>query len=234
MQEKTLLSKQEKIAKLKEYLDKTRVDEGVVKDTLNVNTDRINPHMLLAASTKVLKVNREEVEPDDRDNLKYSDFLGLEDFIHEHVHKDAGKLQRKAKMKMDQKKNLDWMHAGFFTPQVRSIIVGNSLSQNVEGNNPLELMSTSHRVTKMGEGGLQSTQSIPEESRAVSPSSFGLFDALQNVESTAIGVTNYLARNVIKGNDRKLYKLLKNNKTGKIEWVSHDKMLNSKVRIPDA
>ncbi len=228
-----MITKQEKIEQLKNYLDKTRLDSGVVKDTLGVATDRITPHMLLAASTKVLKVNRGEVEADDRDNLKYSDFLGMEDVIHEHISKDAGKLQSKAKMKMDQKKNLDWLHAGFFSPQIRSVIVGNSLSQNIEGINPMELMAVSHRCTKMGDGGLPSTQAIPDESRQVSGSSFGLFDVFQNVESTAIGVTNYFARNVIKGNDRKLYKLLKNNKTGKLEWVSHDKMLNSKVKIPD-
>ncbi len=228
------LTKQEKIQKVKEFLHGTRLSPDVVHDTLGIKADRINTSVLLGASSKILKVQREEEEPDDRDNLKYSDFLGLEDFIEEHVDKDAGKIQRKAKMKMDQKKNLDWLHAGFFTPQVRSVIVGNSLSQNIEGVNPLELYDVSHRVTKLGEGGLSSTSSIPQESRNVSASSFGLFDVLKNVESTAIGVTNYFARNVIKGNDRKIYKLLKNVKTGKNEWVSHDKMLNSKVRIPDS
>ena len=42
-----------------------------------------------------------------------------------------------------------------------------------------------------------------------------------------------LPEGVVKGKDRKLYKLVKNRKTGKQEWVSHTDLLNSKVLIPD-
>jgi DNA-directed RNA polymerase beta subunit len=227
------MTKAEKVAAVKQVLDKTRLDPVVVKETLGIHTDRVSPQVWLAASSKLLKIQREEAEPDDRDSLKFSDFLGPEDYIAEHIDKDAGRLQKKAITKMEQKKNLDWFHPGFFTPQVRSVTVGNSLSQNAEGVNPLEIYNVSHRVTKLGEGGLPGTEAIPSTSREVNPTSFGFFDPMQNVESTAIGVVNYFCRNVIKGKDRKLYKLVKNRKTGKQEWVSHDKLLDSKVYIPE-
>ena len=224
-------TRQEKIAKVKEFLGKGRISSAVVESTLGMKSDNLTPHILLRAAGKLLGIHKGTEEPDDRDNLKYSDFLGLEDYISEHIDKDAGKLLRKAKMRMDQKKNLSWLSSGYFTPQIKSTLVGNALSQNMEGINPFEFYDTSGRVTKLGEGGI-SGEAIPQESRQVSPSSFGLFDPVKNMESTAIGVTNYFARNVVKGKDRKLYKLLQD-KNGKKVWVAHDKMLNSKIRIPE-
>ena len=135
-------------------------------------------------------------------------------------------------MKMDAKKNLSWMEPGFFSPQLRSILVSNSLTQSVEGINPLENLSLAHKVTKMGEGSLGSEDSIPDESRNINDSSFGFMDALQVPENLQIGVTQYFTHNTRKGNDGKLYKLVAD-KNGKKVWMDHETLLNSSVRIPE-
>jgi hypothetical protein len=85
----------------------------------------------------------------------------------------------------------------------------------------------------MGEGGIGSTDAIPQESRQVSESSFGFVDPAHSVESSKIGVSQYIATNTLKGRDNKLYKLVMNNKTGKKEWVDHETLLNSRVQIPE-
>lgn len=226
-----LLSKEEKIAAIKEWLKKTELDAGVVSDTLGIHASSISPQVLLTASAKVIKVNKQELPPDDRDSLKFSTFMGLEDYLKEHIEKDAGGLQKKAALKIKTKKNLSWLTSSFFTPQVRSIIIGNSLTNNVDGINPMEHFDNSHRVTKLGEGGIKGTESVPEESRQVNTSSFGFFDPLHISESEKVGVTNYLASNVVKGRDQKLYRLMKDNE-GKLKWVDHETVLNSKVGIP--
>ena len=227
------LTHQEKIQKLKEWFAKTRVDADVMMDTIGINTNTVSAQALLDTSAKLIKVHKGEVEPDDRDHLKHAFFMGLEDQIKEHIDKDAGKLQRKAKMKIEQKKDLSWLHSGFFSPQIRSTLIGNSLSQQMEGINPLEYHDVSHRVTKLGMGGIASSDSIPDSSRQVQESSFGFIDPYHVSESSNVGVTGYFSNNTAKGRDNKIYKLVKNNKSGKLEWVDHEVLLNSKVEIPE-
>lgn len=227
-----IVTREEKIQKIKAWLAKTYIDAGVTKQTLGEGLSSVSPRTLLLSSQKLIKINRKEVPPDDRDNLKFSTFLGLEDLVHEHISKDAGGMRKKAAMKINQKRNLSWLHPSFFTPQVKSVIIGNSLTNNVEGINPMEHFDNSHRVTKMGEGGIGSEDSIPKESRQVSQSSFGFYDPLHVVEGLKIGVTQYVTANTAKGKDNKLYKYMLNNKTGKHEWVDHETLLNSKVLIP--
>lgn len=228
-----VLSKQEKIEALKTWLAKTSIDSTVTKQTLGESLSSVSARALLLASSKLIKINKQEVEPDDRDNLKYSSFLGLEDLVADHIEKDSGGLRKKAAMKIRQKKNLSWLSSSFFTPQVKSVVVGNSLSNNVEGINPMEHFDNAHRITKMGEGGIASSEAIPKESRQVSHSSFGFIDPLHISESIGVGVSQFLAMNTLKGRDNKLYKLVKNSKTGQKEWVDHETLLNSKVKIPE-
>jgi DNA-directed RNA polymerase beta subunit len=226
------LSKQEKIVALKEWFAKTKMNAEINSQTLGAPYTSVTPQVFLAASEKLIAIGKGESEPDDRDNLRFSTFLGIEDQVREHIEKDAGKLQRKAQTKMQQKKNLSWLHGSYFTPQVKSVVVGNALSANVEGINPFELFDNSHKMTKLGEGGIPSTTAIPAESRTVNPSSFGFIDPLHITENESIGVTGYMATGVVKGKDGKLYKIMKNKK-GELVWVDHQTLLNSKVEIPE-
>ena len=225
------MSKAEKVSKIRQWLNHTQLDPLIVKSNIGVDDDKISPNVLLASSAKLIKINKKEVEPDDRDNLKFSKFLGIEDFVEEHIIKDANKLQRKAAYKMQMKKNLNWLTPGFFSPQIASVIIGNSLANNVDGINPLEHWDNSHKVTKLGFGGISSTDAIPMESRNISPSSFGFFDPVHISESEKIGVNNYVSHNVAKGEDNKLYKIMKT-KDG-LKWMNHEDILNKQVLIPE-
>lgn len=227
-----MITKAEKVIKIKEWLNKTELDSNVTKQTLGESLPNISTKMMLLASAKLIKVNKQELPPDDRDSLKFSTFLGIEDFVKEHIEKDAGKLQKKAAQKIQQKKNLSWLQSSFFTPQIRRVIIGNTLTNNVDGINPLEHYDNSHRVTKLGDGGIPSVEAVPDESRQVNTSSFGFFDPLHISESEKVGVTNYIVNNVVKGKDNKLYRIMKD-KDGKLKWYNHEDILNSKVLIPE-
>jgi DNA-directed RNA polymerase beta subunit len=228
-----ILSKQEKIDKIKEYFKNVRMESSVMSKTVGVPSTDITPIVLLSVSEKLIKIYRRELEEDDRDNLSFSRFLGPEDYVKEHINYDAGKLQQKAKNKLKQKRNLSWLHSGFFTPQIKSVFVGNALSQNVEGVNPIEQYMLAHKVTKMGEGGIGSTESIPDSSRNVNESQFGLMDPLQTVEAQTIGVVNFFVNNSKKGSDGKLYRPVKTPE-GKEVWIDHQTFLNSVIEIPEA
>jgi DNA-directed RNA polymerase beta subunit len=227
------VSKQEKIAKLKEILKGMKLDASVMGRTLSTNTGNVTPQIMLAASQKLIAVFSKQTPPDDRDNVVFSKFLGTEDYIKEHIEHDAGKIQLKAKNKLRQKRNLSWLHSGFFTPQVKSVFVGNALAQNIEGVNPMEQFMLAHKVTKMGEGGIGSTEAIPDSSREVNESQFGLMDPIQTVEATTIGVVNFFAHNTRKGLDGKLYRQVINNATGKPVWIDHQEFLSSTIDVPE-
>jgi len=226
-------SKQEKILKLRDYFRGMKLDASVMGRTMNVGVSNVTPQLLLSASAKLLKVFSRQVEPDDRDNLVFSKFLGPEDYVKEHIEQDAGKIQLKAKNKLRQKRNLSWLHGGFFSPQIKSVFVGNSLSQNIEGVNPMEQYMLAHKVTKMGTGGIGSSEAIPDSSREVNESQFGLLDPIQTVEATTIGVVNFFVNNTRKGADGKLYRQVIDNATGKPIWIDHQEFLSSKIDIPE-
>jgi DNA-directed RNA polymerase beta subunit len=227
------LTKQEKIAKLKEYMKNMKLDASVMGRTLGSPASYVTPLIILESSKKLLKVFKRETEPDDRDNVVFSKFLGPEDYIKEHIEFDAGKIQNKAKGKIRQKRNLSWLHAGFFTPQVKSVFVGNTLAQNIEGVNPMEQYMLAHKVTKMGEGGIGSDQAIPDSSREVNESQFGILDPIQTVEATTIGVVNFFVNNSRKGADGKIYRQVIDNVTGKLVWIDHQEFLSSTIDIPE-
>lgn len=227
------LSKQEKVNKLKEYFKNMKLDSSVMGMTLGSSISFITPQTILAAAQKLIKVYSRQTAPDDRDNMVFSKFLGPEDYVKEHIEHDAGKLQYKAKNKLRQKRNLSWLHAGFFTPQVKSVFVGNSLAQNIEGVNPMEQYMLAHKVTKMGEGGIGSSEAIPDSSREVNESQFGLVDPIQTVEATTIGVVNFFTNNTRKGADGKLYRQVIDNSTGKPVWIDHQEFLRSVIEIPE-
>lgn len=225
-------TKQEKAQKVKEWLLNTKLDAEVTGRTLNTPVGSITPQALLLASKKLIEINKGEKEPDDRDSLLFSKVLGLEDFVEEAIQRDAGKLQKKALRKIKEKKNLSWLQAGFFSPQVKSTIIGNPLAQNIEGINPVENIDLAHRITKLGPGGLPSTDSIPDESRQVNPSTFGFFDPFKLSENLAIGVDLRVAHNVRKGRDGKLYRKVLDSK-GREVYVDHETFISSKVEVPE-
>lgn len=224
---------EEKTQDVKNWLKKTVIDPDVVQQTLGINVGHVSPEILLEASKKLIKINKLEAEPDNRDDIRFNTFHGMEDYVHEHIDKDAGKIQARAKMKMQQKKDLSWLHSGFFSPQIRSIIAGGSqLSQNIEGHNPIDNFDISTKVTKLGPGGIPSIDAVPDESRQVNSSYFGFLDPFRISETKTVGVDHRFAHNVVKGRDNKLYRLVLN-KDGQPVWKDHEELLRSKVAIPE-
>lgn len=227
-------TKQEKAAALKTWLQKTQLDPDVTKQTLGMPASAVSPQLLLEASKKLIKINRLEVEPDNRDDLRFMSIHGLEDFIKEHIEKDSGGLQKKALSKIKQKKDLSWLHAGFFSPQLRSVITGGTskVAQLLDGHNPIDAYDVSHKITKLGEGGIGSIDIVPDESRNVNASYFGLFDLFRTSETKAVGVDHRINHNVVKGRDKKLYRLMLDKDKNPV-WINHEHLLNSRVEIPE-
>jgi len=228
-----VITKQEKIAKLKEWFSKTQLTASIVNETVGINASSITPLLLLKTSEKLLKINKKEIGPDDRDNLKYFSIRGVEDLVQERIEKDVGQVQRKFNNKLKQKKNLSFLNSGFFNSQVKGAFVGHALSQLPEQVNPLEIVDISSKISKLGEGAITSTTSAPDEARHVHSSYFGFLDPFKASESESVGLDYRANWNTAKTKDGKMLTIIRDNKDGKLKWISHTDLLNSTVDIPN-
>lgn len=150
-------------------------DDG--EEYMSVGTDGV-----LAASEKLLAINRGLAETDERDSLKFQKILRPHSMLRESIKMDAGKVARQMMYQAARRKNLSSMQTAAFDPYVERLLVGNPLTSPLEEINPMQLTESARRITKMGPGGLGSSESITEEAQAVHPSQFGFISPIEGPE----------------------------------------------------
>jgi DNA-directed RNA polymerase beta subunit len=182
--------------------------------------DRVTPNMMLASTRKLLDLHNGLSEPDDRDSLSNQQFYGPEDFFREHIEKDAGGIAKKILWNSTNAGKLKGVQSGALTPQLRSVILNSGLGQPIEEINPMDVMDQTLRVSRLGEGGIPSTDSIPEEARNVHPSQFGFIDPTRGPESSKLGVDTRVVMGTYKGSDGQIYSDFTDARTGKVVKVS--------------
>jgi DNA-directed RNA polymerase subunit beta len=212
---------------------KTELDPFVAKHTLGRSYTRLNKDAVLDATKKVLAVSRGDAEPDNRDAPAFQRFMFPEQILAERVAKDYGRLRRELFRKVARTGSLKAMPAGALTPQIESALLKSGLAQPIEETNPTEMLDKMYRITRMGEGGLGSTDAIPDEARAVQLGHLGFIDQVRTPESMTIGVDLYMADGVKRGRDGNLYKQFQNAKTGQLEWKTPADLLDATVAFPD-
>ncbi len=208
------------------------LDPEVSKLTLGKPYDHVNADVILDTTAKLLKINRNEMETDSRDDMAYQRLYGPEDIIADRL-KNAPALMRKYLWKVSQANNLDKMPSGLFDSAIDGALIGSGLGMPIEGINPLELYDNQSRVTRLGEGGIPSIDAIPESARNVHPSQMGLVDPIRSPESLKVGVDGRLAASMRKGKDGRLFaKVLGAN--GKMQWKSSTELARASVAFPGA
>lgn len=210
---------------------KMELNPEVTKRTLKGDHKTPDLATMLAVTKKLIAVNRGESDTDDRDALAYQTLLGPEDLIAERVTRDRQSI-RQALWKATAKGNLDHMPSGVFTQAINAALMGSGLASPLEEINPAEILDQQTRVTRMGEGGIPSLDSVPDESRSVQPSHFGFIDFLRTPESGKVGVDMRLARNAVKGDDGKIYTQVKDLRTGKLVYKSPQELADAAVAFP--
>ena len=228
------LSDQEKAREIFTRLGEGQLDPAVTKTTLGTAHRQIGPMAMLDASRRILNINRGTETPDDRDSLQFRTLHGPEDFFAEKIRKDAGGVQRLLmyKLEQDPSRSLKKLQAGYFTPQVRSLLHGDARALPLEELNPLDLLEQQTRVIALGEGGIPSIRSVPDEARNVHGSQFGIIDPIRGPESDKIGVDTRLAFNTFKGPDRQPYGRFLDNKSGKPVFLKPEEMTDTPIAFP--
>ena len=70
-----------------------RMSAEANRSTLGVETDSVTPELLMAASSKLLAINRREAESDPKDSMEFQRVYGPADYFAEHILRDGDELQ---------------------------------------------------------------------------------------------------------------------------------------------
>lgn len=201
-------------------------DDG--EEYMSVGTDGV-----LAASEKLLAINRGLDEPDERDSLKFQKVLRPHSMLRESIKMDAGKVSRQLMYQAARRKNLSSVPTAAFDPYVERLLVGNPLTSPLEEINPMQLTESARRITKMGPGGLGSSDSITEEAQAIHPSQFGYISVIEGPESERAGIDVRAAWGVKLGSNGRLYQKYFDRHSKKMRWLSPEDVANLTIKIPD-
>jgi len=207
------------------------LDPEVMARTLGIATSKMHPGIVLSATQKLLQVQRGEADPDDRDALAYQRTLGPEDLFADRARK-ANNEVRKMLWKATLPGSLKRIQPNALGKLIRGTLLDSGLGSTTEEINPLEQYDQRTRVTRMGEGGIPSTDSIPDSARDVHPSHFGFIDAVHTPESSRIGIDGRLTMNTLKGKDGKLYSRFRDARTGNIVWRTPQDLTDAVVSFP--
>ncbi len=220
--------------KVAEAFLRMKLNPEVTQRTLGKPYAAVDKDAILTATQKLLAVSRGEAEPDDRDHLAYQQFFGPEDLFAERIRRDHGRLRANLFRKVSTAGGLAGMPSGALTPQIEQVLIGSGLAQALEEVNPMEVFDKQSRVTRMGEGGIPGTESIPSEARSVQPSHLGFMDAWRTPESFAAGVDLNMARAARKGRDGRIYTQLLDHRTGQPVWKSPQELADAAIVTRDA
>lgn len=220
-------------AGIKEFFDNTGISPETTKLTLGKEFDRVTPELLLRTSDKLIKVSRNEAEPDERDALEFKNVYSVEDLISARINAKAREAQFKIKNNLNTKDSISDIYSKeILNKPVRSFMTQSSLSTSSDQTNPVAMVNAMTRVTPMGEGGLSSLDIVTTSMRAVSDSHVGALDPTQTPESKRIGINLNLTDSA-EVRDKEIHVTLIDFKTGKevkkTKVETHDKY----VAFPD-
>jgi DNA-directed RNA polymerase beta subunit len=237
-------NREEQRQELAAAITKTQLDPEVTRRTLKEPFTHVSPEMLIRATRKIMAVANKDnpeylqkhgLEPedvDDRDALPFMRFMGQEDLLSERLEKMAPYLRQYLWKITNRNGNIDFLPSGFGDKALHAALLTSGLGSPIQSVNPAQIFEQLGRVTRMGDGGLRDTTSVPAESRNVQPSYLGYVDILSTPESLKAGVDLRMSNHIKKGKDGNLYAKMRNPNTGQLEWHNPSKVFDSTVAFP--
>lgn len=226
------LAEPEQTARVVAKLGELTLDPEVTRRTMTHPHTAIDKPALLDITRKLLAVSRGEAEVDDRDNLAYQEIVGPEDLIAERLAKDAGGLRRQLLHKVANAGSLRHVPPNYLTPQVRAALLSSGLGNALEETNLAEVLDKQFSITRMGVGGLPSSDAIPETSRNVNDSQLSFLDPIRSPESERIGVDLFLASRVRKGPRGQIYAPFQDVRSGQTVYRAPQETADLTVAFP--
>lgn len=188
---------------------------------------------LMAASEKLLAINRGLVEPDERDSMRFQKIVRPHTMFKEGIKMDAGKISRQIMYQASKRRNLKGLNPNALMPYIDRVLKGNPLTSPLEEINPMQLTENARRITKMGPGGIPSDDSITEEAQSVHPSQFAFICPISGPESARAGIDTRAAWGTKVGSDGRIYQVFYDRASKSYKWMSPAQVSELVIKIPD-
>ena len=137
---------------------------------------------LLAATEKLLAVNRGLAETGTRDSLPNDRVHTVNRLMAERVKLDHGRTLRTMMGRLSRARSLKPMGSDAFGNYTVGYIVSNPLVPALEQVNPMHMVEMRRRITKMGPGGIGDPNAITDDMTAVDAGQFGFIDPIAGPE----------------------------------------------------
>lgn len=137
---------------------------------------------LLAATEKLLAVNRGIADPDARDSLPNDRVYTVDRLMAERIKLDHNRALRSMMGRLSRRRSLEPMGPDVFGDYTTGFIKSNPLVPALEEINPMHILEQKRRITKMGPGGIGDPNAITEDMQAVDASQFGFVDPVAGPE----------------------------------------------------
>ena len=187
---------------------------------------------LLAATEKVLAVNRGIVDPDVRDSLTNDRIHTPNRLLAERIKLDSGRPLRTLMGRLNRAGTLNPMPPDAFSEYTVGYLAGNPLAPALEEVNPNHNADQQRRITKMGPGGIGDPNAVTVDMSAVHGSQFGFICPVSGPESQNAGIDTRLAHGAHIGSDGRIYQVMRD-RAGRRKWVSHVEAKGKVIRLPD-
>lgn len=221
-------------AKVRAAFENSGLDPVSTKRSLGSEFDSAGGRAVLASSKKLLDISRGLAPEDNRDNLEHQRLYGPAEVFGERILRDGGKVARNLLWKATHKKSLDFMPSGALNPHVDSVFKESRMANYIDGSSPMDVITSSLKISRLGEGGLADTQSAPDDMRLVHPSYIGFIDPIKTSDKTRVGLDMYAARGALRGTDGLLYTKMLNPRTKQYDLVDSRTAALANVTTPDA
>ena len=217
---------------IKSYFDKTEVDPEVTNITLGDSFNKVDIGSLLAASKKLLAINKGEDVPDNRDSLIFKKMFSVDDLLLEHFERNKEIISKKIQRNMDLRDNVkEIVSPTTFSKSIKDFFTVGDLSSTPPQTNPVTITTDWRKTTPMGTGGIKSRHAITLPTRDVQPTHLGYLDVLASPESSKVGVTIGLASETQK-RDNDITIPVINTKTLKVEFLNPLQFYSKVVAYP--
>jgi len=220
---------------LRDYFAQTAIDPDTTRETLGRPHRQVTGGLVLDAARKLLRVARGEAAPDNRNAPRFKHFFGPEDQLEARLghYSTKNNIAFRIQGKIDRKNQVrQVMNNRTFGDPVTRFFTEGSLSNATEQNNPLSILGEANKTTVLGEGGIPSTRSVPEDARSLEPSSLHFHDPVQTPESDRVGITLHTGIDTERAG-KTLTTKVREATTGRVRQLPPETIYQSVVAFPD-
>ncbi len=218
---------------LVDYFGRTELDPDTTKITLGESFSNVSGPALLAASVRLLNINKGDSEPDDRDSLIFKKIYSPDDLVNIYFDKQSPMLKKKLERTLGLKDKVrETISSSTFGGPVKRFFTVGDLASTPPQTNPVTMIAEWRKTSPMGTGGIESHHAITNETRAVQATHLGFIDPLATPDGGKVGITVGLASEVQKVGNEMATPLI-DIKEGKIVWMNPAQFFEHKIGFPD-